>query len=286
MRKPLIITALIAAMASALTSCNQKQEESYADIANFEISETYKTAWASYLHVNDSTFGEDVPIYSQAAISIQWPNKYGNNDISCLQDSLIANVFGYTGVSIDQAISDYIAQPQGYGDFELLKVDDPNPEGVTLLQSVRVHTVGFCERYIVYKITEFEDNGGAHPLYSSKFLNYDIRNNKVLEFSDIFVAGSEQVLLDAITAQLLDMYFATNLEELEENSGIFTDQIYLTDNIYITGSEIVFFYNPYDIAPWAVGSIEVPLQEYDLEEILTPQARALFWWNDTQIAED
>lgn len=286
MRTSLIATALIAAMATVLVACSQKQDESCADISNFEISETYKTAWSSYLRVNDSTLGENVPVYSQAAISIQWPNKYGDNDISCLQDSLIANVFGYTGVSIDQAISDYVAQPQGYGDFELLKVDDPDPEGVTLLQSVRVHTVGFCERYIVYKITEFEDLGGAHPLYTSKFLNYDIRRNKVLEFSDIFVEGSEQVLLDAVTAQLLDMYFAADLEELEENSGIFTDQIFLTDNVYITGSEIVFFYNPYDIAPWAVGSIEVPLQEYDLEDVLTPQARSLFWWNDAQIAEN
>lgn len=284
MRTSLIATAAIAAIAMA--SCGEKQAESSADISNFEISETYKTAWATYLRVDDSTFGDNVQVYSQAAISIQWPNKYGDNDISCLQDSLIANVFGFTGVSIDQAISDYVAQPLGYGDFELLKVEDPDPEGVTLLQSVSVHTVGFCERYIVYKITEFENNGGAHPVYASKFLNYDIRRNQVLEFSDIFVADSEQALLDAITAELLDMYFSADLEELEEKSGIFTDQIFLTDNIYITGSDIVFFYNPYDIAPWAVGAIEVPLHEYDLEDILTPEAKALFWWNDTQIAEN
>lgn len=274
--------AAICLLALAAAACQNTRQTDSDQIANFEINETFKLAGATYLRVGDNSFGDSMAVYSQAAVSIQWPVRFGDNDLSALQDSLLLCVFGVTGTPVDQAITDYVAQPLGYGDFRLEKVDAPAPGCPALLKSVGAHTVGFCERYIVYKVTEFEDNGGAHPNYASKFLNYDIKSNSVLKRTDIFAPGSDQEVLDAVVAQLLDLYFSDSLEELEQKSGIFTDQIFLTDNIYITGSDIVFFYNPYEIAPWYVGAVEVPLHEYDLEEYLTPQAKALFWWNDQQ----
>ena len=72
------------------------------------------------------------------------------------------------------------------------------------------------------------------------------------------------------------MYYADSLTELAEKSGIFTDRIFLTHNVYLTGNNIVFYYNPYDIAPWAVGPIEVVVPYYNLEQYLTDEAQDLF----------
>ena len=278
--------AALAAIALTTASCGSKTGDSATlPIDNFEINETFKTASATYSIAPANGGDEYTADYTQTAVSIQWPVKYGENDITSLQDSLIANVFGLEGVTIDQAITSFLEMPLGYGDYDLTLVDEPRPGGDVWLTSVSAHTVGFCERYIVYRITEFEDNGGAHPSYASKFLNYDIRRNAVLDFNDIFSPGNDEALLDAVVAGLLDLYFAYSPEELEEKSGIITESIYLTHNIYITGSDIVFHYNPYEIAPGSVGPIEVQLHEYDLEEFLTPEALALFWWNDGQFDE-
>ena len=45
--------------------------------------------------------------------------------------------------------------------------------------------------------------------------------------------------------------------------------------MYLTDSSIVFYYNPYDIAPWAVGPVVVEVPTYNLDQYLTPTVQSL-----------
>lgn len=245
-------------------------------IENFEVNQVFKTAQSVY-HILDKDAEQDT--YTMASVALQWPMRFGTNDLSALQDSLLMLTFGETGAP-DDVINNYLAHPQGYGD----KVLDLLPEGeqaipddaLMLTSTVSVSSVGFCERYIVYKVDNYEFGGGAHANFYSHFLNYDIKDNKVLNFADIFAAGAEEKLLTIITNRLKGNYFAETLEELAEKSGIFTDQIFVSRNVYLTGDSIVFHYNPYDIAPWSEGIITVKIPVYDLTDLLTPAARDLY----------
>lgn len=266
----------------ATTSCgnsNAKKADDASGINNFEINETFKTASASYKCINDTTFGKDVDVFTMRSVSIQWPNKLGENDLKALQDSLMSNVFGLTGMPIDSAVTKYLSRPLRYEECKLEKVDSVPATGENcriLAQTVNAHTIGFTDKYIVYKIEEYEDNGGAHPVYANEFLNYDLKQNKVLGFNDIFAQGNDALILDVIKATLCDMYYARSLAELQEKAGIFTDQIFVSHNIYISDSSIVFYYNPYEIAPWAVGPVSVSIPTYNLDQFLTPEAHKLF----------
>ncbi|MGN1246409.1 MAG: RsiV family protein [Muribaculaceae bacterium] len=277
------IIALLSASACANTAAKGDATSDSATaqgaINNFIINETFKTASATYRCDGDTTFGADVAVYTTRSVSVQWPENFGATDISCLHDSLLSAVFDSKPAEIDAAIGEYLAHPIGFGDYKLSRVDSlPAGDYDTvreLWQKVRCHTVGFCESYIVYKIEHSEYQGGAHPSYSANFLNYDIAHNNVLDFNEIFMPGNDEIILDVVKASLCDQYYATSLDELAEKSGIFIDQIFLTHNVYLTDDSIVFYYNPYDIAPWAVGAVEVEVPRFNLDQYLTPAVREL-----------
>ena len=276
------LSALTAAIMLA-TSCGNTgktdtKDSQSRDINNFIIEETFKTASSCYKCVGDTTFGADTEVFTTSSVSVQWPEKFGDNNLKSLRDSLLASVCDSAPVSIDEAIGTFLAHPIGYGDCELQRIDsvpDASASVRVLSQNIRCHTVGFCEHYIVYKIEADEYRGGAHPSYSAKFLNYDVKRNNVLDFNEIIQPGNDEIVLDVIKASLCDQYYATSLDELAEKSGIFTDQIFLTHNVYLTDSSIVFYYNPYDIAPWAVGPVVVKVPTYNLDQYLTPTVQSL-----------
>lgn len=249
---------------------------SAAKVENFEVNQVFKTG-QSVFHILDQNAEQDT--YTMASVALQWPLRFGDNDLTALQDSLLMLTFGETG-NPDEVIENYLQHPQGYGDKVLDLIDDLPAEAVgqamVLSNSVSVSSVGFCERYIVYKVDNYEYSGGAHPNLYSHFLNYDIKNNRVLDFNDIFVENSEEALLKIVTQHLLGNYFAESLEELGEKSGIFTDQIYVSRNVFLIGDSIIFHYNPYDIAPWSEGIISVKVPVYELRRLLTPEVRELY----------
>lgn len=278
-----LFLALLAVVTLAVTACKNSEEktseDSSASIENFETKATFKSATASYKCLNDTTFGKDVEVYTIRTASIQWPEQLGGNDLKALQDSLIANVFSMPSMPIDNAIEKFLSSKPEDEDCQLQKIDSvptASDKCRILAKSVNAHSIGFTDKYIVYKIEEYVDNGGAHPVFANTFLNYDIKNNRVMNFDNMFTKGNNELLLDVIKATLCDMFYAQSLSELGERSGIFTDQIFVSHNIYISDTNVVFYYNPYDIAPWAVGPIAVVVPEYDLDQFLTPEARELF----------
>lgn len=245
-------------------------------IENFEVNQVFKTAQSVY-HILDKNAEQDT--YTMASVALQWPVKFGNNDLTALQDSLLMVTFGEKG-SPDEVINNYLSHPQGYGDKVLDLITDVSQDidenALMLSSTISVSSIGFCERYIVYKIDNYEFGGGAHANFYSHFLNYDIKNNKVLNFADIFEAGTEEQLMQLITNHLKGNYFAESLEELAEKSGIYTDKIFVSRNVFLTGDSIIFHYNPYDIAPWSEGIISVRIPVYELEQLLTSPVRELY----------
>ena len=249
---------------------------SAAKVENFNVNQVFKTA-QSVFHILDKN--DSIDTYTTASVALQWPLQFGDNDITALQDTLLTLTFGESG-NPDEVIENYLQHPQGYGDKVLDLVEglpaELTPGTMVLSNTVSVASVGFCERYIVYKVDNYEYSGGAHPNLYSHFLNYDVKTNRVLTYNDIFVENAEDALLNIITRHLLGNYFAESLEELAEKSGIFTDQIFVSRNVFLTGDHIVFHYNPYDIAPWSEGIISVKVRVQELARFLTPEVREYY----------
>ncbi|MGM9803078.1 MAG: RsiV family protein [Muribaculaceae bacterium] len=250
------------------------------DISNYDIYEEYKTASATYLCEGDTTFGADVKVYTTAAIAVQWPRRFGDADVKALQDTIIAHTFSTPKASIDSCIVDFISKPVGYGESVLRRVDavpDEGPDKVReLFNSVEVKSVGFCEEFVVFRVYHSQYLGGAHGSYFTSYVNYDLKNKRVLTFNSLFKPNSDEALMPILKDTLLRNYYAETMSELEEKSGIFVDDLFVSHVIYLTGSEVVFVYNPYDIGPWAIGTVEIPVFVADLADCLTDYGKALF----------
>ena len=103
---------------------------SAAKVENFEVNQVFKTG-QSVFHILDQNAEQDT--YTMASVALQWPLRFGDNDLTALQDSLLMLTFGETG-NPDEVIENYLQHPQGYGDKVLDLIDDLPAEAVGLLE--------------------------------------------------------------------------------------------------------------------------------------------------------
>lgn len=247
-------------------------------IKNFEVSQTVKTLSKNFIcEGEDALFDDSLKIYSSVQLYIEWPEKLGGKNIAPLQDSLLKVFCPDTVIAgIDAALTTSASRPEGMDQFKITAVDSiPQSQPSMVYSKMTSATVkSFNPDYIVYKITNYTYSGGAHGATESHYINYDLNKGEALTFNNIFIPGNEDSLLAQIKSTLMEQYSASSIEGLQEH-GIFTDQLFVTHNVYLEGTDVVFHYNPYDIGPYALGSINVRIPYYTISELLAPTSREL-----------
>jgi hypothetical protein len=115
---------------------------------------------------------------------------------------------------------------------------------------------------------EYEYAGGAHGMYQTRVMTFDLINQRVLGLQDVFKKGFEPELM-----ALLER-IARKRAGLDEDESFeqyyFTPDIPVTENFYLTPKGIVFSYPPYEIAAYAAGQIEFFIPFADISEWLQP----------------
>ena len=109
--------------------------------------------------------------------------------------------------------------------------------------------------------------GGAHGMYGTSLQVLDLANNKVLKLSDVTTADS------ATLEHLLEKAFRKdyNLKKTDSLSNLlFEDYLAANDNFYITRKGLGFLYNPYEVASFAAGIIEVFIPFKEMKGKLAP----------------
>jgi hypothetical protein len=130
-------------------------------------------------------------------------------------------------------------------------------------------SVQFYEKsLLVYKFYYDEYTGGAHGMRAATFLNIDLATKRPLTLDDIFTGEYKDSLTDLIWNQLMTDNDAKSHEELEEMGFGSTGEIVPTDNFYLDKDGITFYYNVYDIAPYAVGETKVTIPFDALDHLL------------------
>ena len=109
----------------------------------------------------------------------------------------------------------------------------------------------------------------AHGMSTRNYINYLISDNMIVALSDIFSDSGLKDLPALIARRAIEQeatFGPTEISSLPAN-----------DNFYISADgEIVFAYQPYEIASYAQGFINVPFFPYELAEHMTPAGLAIF----------
>ncbi len=120
---------------------------------------------------------------------------------------------------------------------------------------------------LVYRADNYAFTGGAHGLGVSRFLVFDTGKMQKIELQDIFIPGYEEPLSQMLENSLRRDYYLEDGQPLTA-AGLFEERIAPTVNFFLTENSIGFFYNPYEIAPYAMGGIAITLRPEDVSHML------------------
>lgn len=129
---------------------------------------------------------------------------------------------------------------------------------------------------ITFQRYNFGFFGGAHGTYTYEFLNYDISSGEKILLSDV-VNLEYKSKLDSIALSLLKEKFGLKPDMTLGESGFLIDDnnFKLTDNFALTPYGLIFQFNPYDIAPYAMGSIEIFIPKLKINNFLTADYQSI-----------
>lgn len=100
------------------------------------------------------------------------------------------------------------------------------------------------------------------------FLNMDLGLMRPLRLDDVFVGEYQEPLTDLIWNQLMADNEAKTRAELEDMGYGSTGEIAPTENFYLDKDGVTFYYNVYDITPYAMGPVTVSIPFQMLEHML------------------
>ncbi len=134
-------------------------------------------------------------------------------------------------------------------------------------QQITTNLVYNNKGYAVLNSSSYMYTGGAHGMYGETFLCFDLIQKKRLTTENVLTIDSIQL------APLLEKYFRISYQlppgkPLKEI--LFDNQIALTDNFYFTSKGIGFLYQPYEIAAYAVGPVDIWIPYTELKPYLNP----------------
>lgn len=122
------------------------------------------------------------------------------------------------------------------------------------------------KKFLSIVLNYYEFTGGAHGNYYSVGYNIRTSDGEVLNLPDILKPNSLQALSEFCSEEILNMFDANSLNE----AGLFEDELNISDeqDFYITPDALVLQFDPYEIAPYAMGSIDVELKFNKIKNIL------------------
>lgn len=265
------LLAVILAASGFLFSCDDKMKKDTGSL-EFDSIQVNKTA-----HL----FGDTAKPACNLLINFAYPSKSSDE---LLKDTLdkyfIAACFGdkYMGEKPQEVVKQYTeAYISEYRrDLEPMYLEDEkdkeNESSVgawySYYKGIESHVQLYEKNLLVYRINYNEYTGGAHGIYMTTYLNFDLGLMRPLRLDDIFVGDYQEPLTDLIWNQLMADNGAKTRAELEDMGYGSTGEIAATENFYLNKDGVTFYYNVYDITPYAMGPVVVSLPFQMLEHML------------------
>lgn len=120
-----------------------------------------------------------------------------------------------------------------------------------------------CKSMVSVLIDSYVFTGGAHGYGGISFINIETKTGKRIANQDLF-----KNYLDFVT--YAEKVFRSKYEILENESinstGFFfeNEKFALPENIGITDTDVILYYNPYEISSYAEGPVEVKIKKEDV----------------------
>lgn len=134
---------------------------------------------------------------------------------------------------------------------------------------IRTETAaGRDDNTVVYLVHLDFYEGGAHGIQQLLAMNFDAETGQPLMLESVFVSGYEQPLSQKLLEKLMDIADVSTEKELTDKGYLYSMDMFPSQNFILGEDGITFIYNPYEIAPYAMGKTEITLSYGEIEELL------------------
>lgn len=170
--------------------------------------------------------------------------------------------------SLDEAAQSFI---EGYDEF----VEDPSTQVLTAawFKDIQSRIYLNTPKVLSLKTEYHQYTGGAHGNNVAIWSNYDVLRAKKIELSDIISQDKYAELTKIAEKEFRRIENLADTASLKEDF-FFTDGIFtLNDNFGLTKSNLIFFYNEYEIKPYSEGNTIIELPYADLGNVLNKRGK-------------
>lgn len=267
-------TIAIAAAALALAACTTKESNngSTLSFSRLQDEQSYRLVGSAADHdsENDISYG--------CQVDMLMPEVLYGKPVDVLRDTIMNIAFGSSGPDTKAIIASAMHKAAEEIGYEV--TDSVLPDSVIAAEpeflcrydgftSIEGDVETLTPRLLSYAVTSSNYTyGAAHGMYGTRYVNYDMLTGRVVTLADLFTSEG----LEALPGIIRDA--ATTMESTIGSTDIET--LPADGNFYITAAhEIVFAYQPYEVASYAQGEIQIPMAAYMLSQYLTDEGNEL-----------
>jgi hypothetical protein len=163
-----------------------------------------------------------------------------------------------------------------YQEIFAMAEDDSEPPSSAFDWNYReVHGIRVYSQLLIVDRTREYYTGGAHGMVETSYFLIDPAEKKQIHLRDLFRDGTAEALQERVEAALR-VYSGLAEGEPLSSGYYFDDSVEeLPDNFCLTPQGITFHWNPYEIAPYAVGPVEITVPYAEVEELFNSLGKSL-----------
>jgi hypothetical protein len=181
-------------------------------------------------------------------------------------ERIIAVSYPSVGIKeIDDEIKSYVdEQIKTFKEIEYVSF---GREGMKYYLYIEYFSTTLNKDIISFKLNRSDFTGGAHGNQDVICFTYNVKEKKKIELSDFFNNESYlQTISDYAVADLLNGQYAEETW-VKEGAG---PKIENYDRFIVTENAFIFFFPPYQVAPYAAGEQQTIILFSSLKDILNP----------------
>lgn len=266
-RKSLLLSLAAAALAVGMffvfDACTNEEDSAQSiRFTNITLDRSYR------LLGSNVDFESDSDLVFSCRFAMLFPEQVYDHDINALKDSILVR-------TLDSVSTDRYALVEAAFRGAAAEIGYPIADTVArfetsdgyFLAEGAVTTLSSSILSYAVKVSEMQP-GAAHGFYTTSYINYDLVGARIFTL--------DQIIDPAHTADVLKIIRRT-ARQMRAYVGITSIDSYPSGgNFYVSlSNDILFAYQPYEIASYAQGEIEIPVAAYDLADYLTPYGRHL-----------
>ena len=134
---------------------------------------------------------------------------------------------------------------------------------------INSHTQTGSKGTLVYLADINYREGGNHAVNQQVIMNFEAKTGRLLNIRDVFIEGFEEQLKPLLLKALQEKTGLESIKALHDNGYLNNSDIYVPENFILGSDAITFVFNPDEIAPYTVGSIELTIAYAAVDRILS-----------------